>query len=92
MSVVADMVTPKTRTPEIAPVMGKSQEQLILRHLREAGSITQIEAAGLYKVRSLTRRIRTLRERGYKIHSERRTDPMGQRYVRYHLFESFQRG
>lgn len=64
-------------------VMNKTQEQLVETHLRFKGSITGVEAATLYKVRSLPRRIATLRQRGFYIESERHVDMTGQRYVRY---------
>lgn len=64
-------------------VMHKTQEALIGEHLKSEGSISGVEAAAIYKVRSLTRRIRTLREGGMKIQSVWCKDTMGQRYVRY---------
>lgn len=65
------------------PVMNKTQEDLILDHLKNTGSISGVEAFALYKVRSLPRRIATLKERNWKIDSIRMEDNCGQRYVRY---------
>ena len=65
-------------------VLAKTQETLILNHLKARGSITAVEAQALYKVRSLTRRITTLRRTGANIESVWKTDLTGQRYVRYH--------
>ncbi len=62
-----------------------TQTGMILRHLQERGSITQVEASAMYKSRSLTKRISELRAQGYNIKSEWRIDPTGQRYVRYWL-------
>lgn len=63
-----------------------TQEQQILKHLRKAGSITQREALMDLGVQSLTRRITTLRDRGFNIHSVPKVHPTtGQRYVRYVL-------
>jgi len=62
-----------------------SQNDKILTHLRDVGSITWVEANDLYRIRSLTRRIADLRERGHDIISEWRTDRLGQRYTRYSL-------
>lgn len=59
-----------------------NQEQKVLKHLQAVGSITTLEAWDLYRVRSLPRRIATLREK-YNIRSEPRRDVTGQRYVRY---------
>ncbi|CAB4165457.1 Helix-turn-helix domain containing protein [uncultured Caudovirales phage] len=66
-----------------------SQNERILRHLRTAGSITWVEASDSYGVRSLTRRIRDLRDLGHQIIAETKAHKVtGQRYVRYHLVES----
>ena len=62
-----------------------SQNDKILTHLRDVGSISWVEANDLYRVRSLTRRIADLRQRGLKIISEWKTDRLGQRYTRYSL-------
>jgi hypothetical protein len=69
----------------------KTQTQQILDHLIEKKSITLIEAAAMYKTRSLTRRIKDIREMGYNITSERCVDRTGQRYVRYWLKSKRQR-
>ena len=58
----------------------QSQYQKILNHLIDEGSISGVEAAELYRVRSLPRRICDLKEAGFEILSEWRTDPLGQRY------------
>lgn len=65
--------------------MLKTQTQKILNHLLDEGSISGVEAAELYRVRSLPRRICDLKERGFEIFSEWRTDPLGQRYKKYYL-------
>lgn len=62
-----------------------TQEQRILDHLLDVGSISGIEAQSMYKVRSLTRRITSLRREGWDILSEWKVDHTGQRYVRYWL-------
>ena len=61
-----------------------TQREMLRRHLTTIGTITQVEAAALYKVRSLTKRIAELRDAGMRIESEWRRDMTGQRYVRYH--------
>ena len=63
----------------------KTQEEVILGHLRKVGNISGLEAHNLYKVRSLTRRITSLRRMGVPIQPEHKRDATGQRYVRYHL-------
>jgi len=62
-----------------------SQNNLILDHLRKVGSITFVEAVDLYRVRSLPRRIKDLRDLGYEIVSEWKRDNLGQKYTRYSL-------
>lgn len=42
----------------------------ILRHLRDYGSISQLEAAAEYGIQRLAARIKDLKRRGYKITSE----------------------
>jgi len=60
-----------------------TQETIVLNHLKKVGSITGIEAAAIHKIRSLSRRITTLRGRGYEISKKQSKDVTGQRYVRY---------
>lgn len=63
----------------------QSQTQKILNHMIDHESISGVEAAELYRVRSLPRRICDLKELGWKIVSEWREDPLGQRYKKYTL-------
>ena len=60
-----------------------TQEQTVLTHLKQTASITGIEASAIYKIRSLPRRIATLRAQGHNIVSITKHDVTGQRYVRY---------
>lgn len=63
-----------------------SQTEKILKHMREAGHITQRQAMMDYSIQSLTRRICDLQEKGHRIHKERRKHPVtGQEYTRYSL-------
>ncbi|MGC3025860.1 helix-turn-helix domain-containing protein [Burkholderia sp. DN3021] len=63
-----------------------TQEDKILKHLRTAGSITQREALMDLSIQSLTRRITTLRDRGFNIHGVPKIHPLTrQRYMRYVL-------
>ena len=61
-----------------------SQDEMVRRHLEMVGNITCVEAQTVYRIRSLTSAIARLRKAGMGIESERKVDPMGQRYVRYH--------
>ena len=63
----------------------KSMEDLVLDHLCIKGSITAVEAQALYRCRSLSRRIATLKQEGFNIRSVLKTDATGQRYARYVL-------
>jgi hypothetical protein len=65
--------------------MRTTQEQKILNHLKLVGTLSGVEAADLYRVRDLPKRISVLRSRGTEIASELRTDFNGQRYMRYAL-------
>lgn len=62
-----------------------TQEQKILNHLVSVRSISGAEAADLYRVRDLPKRISVLRSRGVDIKGELKTDLLGQRYMRYTL-------
>ena len=72
--------------------MPMSQDDLILQHLQQVGTITGVEASALYRARSLTSNISRLRTRGYIIHSERKLDQTNQRYVRYTYKKSENKG
>lgn len=61
------------------------QCQTVLRHLAIKGSLTPVEAAAVYKIRSLPRRVLDLKEAGVGVMSVRKVDLDGQRYVRYQL-------
>ncbi len=61
------------------------QANTVLKHLQQHGSISQAEAATVYRIRALPRRISDLKEAGHKITRELKKDPTGQRYARYSL-------
>lgn len=62
-----------------------SQPAILLEHFKTRPSISGLEANALYRIKSLPRRINDLEARGYEFIKERKKDPTGQRYVRYHL-------
>jgi len=65
---------------------GMTQNQIIMKHLKKAGSITVREALVEYSIQSLTKRINELRGDGVEIVSHVRYHPItGQKYVRYSL-------
>lgn len=61
------------------------QATAVLRHLRDAGSITNVEANAVLRVRSVSRRITELQDHGVRIRKETKYDSTGQRYTRYYL-------
>lgn len=62
-----------------------TQEQKILRHLVRGLSLSGLEAADLYRVRDLPKRISVLRDRGVMIDGALLTDVEGGRYMRYSM-------
>lgn len=66
----------------------RTQEQTLIAHLTTHRTITRREADTEYSIQSLTRRITTLRDAGYKISSTFKKNPItGQRYVQYTLLK-----
>ena len=61
------------------------QALIVMLHLALEGSITNMEAHTVLKVRSVSSRISELQKVGVRIKKEYRTDSVGQRYVRYIL-------
>jgi hypothetical protein len=59
------------------------QLELLIRHFQTVGSISNVEAQSIYKIRALPRRVSDLEQRGYRFERVRKTDLTGQRYVRY---------
>ena len=59
------------------------QAKIVLNHMQAAGSISNVEAHAVLKVRSVSRRITEIANAGYVIRKERKVDTTGQRYVRY---------
>lgn len=64
------------------------QARTVLKHLVKEGSITPMIAAGIYKVRSLPRRILDLKEAGVQVQRELCKDATGQRYASYSMTKS----
>lgn len=62
----------------------RPQTEMLLSHFTSKGSISAVEAWSLYNVRSLSRRIVDLKERGHRFADRPSLAPNGQRYVRYH--------
>ena len=61
------------------------QSAKVLAVLKAKGSITSLEAAGVLRVRSLSRRIVDIKDAGYTIVRALSKDTTGQRYARYYL-------
>lgn len=62
-----------------------TQEYTVYNHLIQVGTISGREAADLYRVRDLPKRISVLRSRGTAIVGKFKKDVLGQRYMRYAL-------
>lgn len=62
-----------------------SQNGMLLSHLLEGMTITRIQADHLYRIASLTRRIKDLKEAGHKIVAKVKVDPTGRAYTEYAL-------
>lgn len=66
----------------------KSQNALLLRHLKMGGSITGIEALNLYGCFRLPSRICDLKKMGHKITDRFITLPNGKRVKEYRLLQA----
>jgi|TARA_Y100000389_G_C17439736_1_gene507807 hypothetical protein len=64
-----------------------SQLDMLKKHFGVRKTISNIEAQNLYKIRALPRRICDLEVKGMKFNRIMKTDPTGQRYVRYALVD-----
>lgn len=62
--------------------MQKTQVNKIVDYINKNGSITDQEAQ-IMRVRSLSRRIVDLKEKGYAFNKKERKDDYGQRFVEY---------
>lgn len=65
-------------------VMQKPQTEWLLQHFKKSPSISGQEAAAMFRIRSLPRRILDLEDVGHRFARELRHDTTGQRYIRYH--------
>jgi len=65
-----------------------NQRDLLIHHFNTTDTISGVEAATIYKIRSLPRRIMDLKVMGYEFSSEWRKDSSGQRYKRYTMTSS----
>lgn len=63
-----------------------TQIEILKKHFADRSTLSAIEAHMMYRIRALPRRISDLEEfHGMKFNRIRKTDPTGQRYVRYQL-------
>lgn len=72
-------------TKRANPFRHGSQNYRILAYLQGGHSLTQLIAADQFKVRSLTRRIADIRDRGYEVVSEWKKDANGADYTEYRI-------
>ena len=69
----------------VAELSPTNQCRDILNHIIMKGSISQLEADSLYRVKRLTSRIHELKKWGVNIIAEMRKDITGKRYARYFI-------
>jgi hypothetical protein len=60
-----------------------TQLDMLRNHFSQTPSITGVEAAAVYKIRALPRRISDLEAQGWVFDKVWRKDPAGQRYKKY---------
>jgi len=69
----------------LSSIPSTNQQHSVLNHILMKGSISQLEAHELYKVRRLTSRIDELKKRGVALVAEMRKDLVGDKYARYYI-------
>ncbi len=69
----------------LARLSPTNQMKLVLNHIIMKGSISQLEADELYRVKRLTSRITELKQLGVALIAEMRQDNTGKRYARYFI-------
>jgi len=67
------------------PYNAGTQPHRVLEHLMTKGSISQVEAEAVYKIRRLASRIHELKNDGWNVGRMLKQDAMGQKYARYFL-------
>lgn len=74
------------RASYILSALSKTNQMYpVLNHIIMKGSISQLEADELYRVKRLTSRITELKGLGVSIVAEMRRDNTGKRYARYFI-------
>lgn len=81
------MTTPSSPAPGQPHPLPRTQNELVLDHLRTQGPLTQPEAQDQLGCLRLGARIWDLKQRGYAIKTEFIELPSGQRVARYSLIE-----
>lgn len=61
------------------------QTRKVLSHLERRGSISPLEAFGVYRITRLAARIKEIRNAGFKVETIMKTDPTGTKYAEYRL-------
>lgn len=74
------------KTEKPAPVVPTlPMTKAVLDLLKQKGTLTSLEAQGVLRCRSLSKRISELKQLGWPIFREMKWDTTGQRYARYSL-------
>ena len=64
-----------------------TQNEMLLHHMREHGSITTMEAFSLYGVTRISARVWEMRHAGHNVDKVMETNDNGKTYARYFLKE-----
>lgn len=63
----------------------KGQQELIYKHLKSHGHLSQLEALGVYGIYRLAARVHELKAKGVPIDSVRKQDANGKTYASYSI-------
>ena len=66
------------------------QQESIYKHLKAHGSLTQLEALGVYGIYRLAARVCEMRRKGVPIDSVNKTDANGKVYAQYFLNDEYE--
>lgn len=62
-----------------------SQKEILLSHFRSGGTITILQAIGLFRIYNLKARIEELRKKGHAVTTTMKTDVTGKKYAVYSM-------
>jgi hypothetical protein len=65
--------------------MRLSQNDTVLNHLANGGTLSRLEALFSFRIQNITARVCDLRDRGINISTRIKRDPQGAEYAEYYL-------